>query len=83
LTSLSNVPVIICKEPVIGRYFRSFLGWGWVEYKSSYVVGYSDGTAEMLLPDQFQALDLTGFVPLASLGVEGLHVHFDEKSFKP
>jgi hypothetical protein len=76
-------PVILCKQPVMSRFERSFCGWRWSEHKSVFFVGYSDGTTARLLPEQFNKLDLTGFVPLSSLGIDGFHVCFDERSFKP
>jgi len=79
----SPEPVIVCKQPVLYSFPRTFFGWSWRESKSVFAVGYSDGTTEMISPEQFHNLDLNAFVPLSSLGVEGFHVRFDDRSFKP
>jgi hypothetical protein len=76
-------PVIVCKQPVLYSFQRSFLSWSWRERRSVHAVGYSDGTTEMISPERFHNLDLNAFVPLSSLGVEGFHARFDERSFKP
>ncbi len=82
LKAVDPEPVIICRQSVQASVARSFLGWNWWGHKTAFVAGYSDGTIEFLSPAQFKKLDLSGFAPLSSLGVEGFHVRFEEQSPK-
>lgn len=81
--SSNREPVIICKQQVNYSFPRFFLGWSWWEHKSVFAVGYSDGTTDVISPEEFQKLNLNGFVPLSSLGIEGFYARFDERSLKP
>ncbi len=72
--------VIVCKQPVEAAVLQSFLGWRWLAHKTGFVAVYSDGTTDLLSPAQFKQLDLSSFIPLSSLGVEGFHVRFKEQS---
>ena len=83
LNSSNREPVIVCKQQVNYSFPRFFLGWSWWEHKSVFAVGYSDETTGVISPKEFQNLNLNSFVPLSSLGIEGFHARYDERSFQP
>lgn len=84
LHASNREPVIVCKQQFYFRRPANSFGckYGWL--KPAFAVGYSDETTGLVSQEDFNSLDLSGFVPLSSLGVEGFHVLFtNEELPKP
>jgi hypothetical protein len=55
---------IVCRQQFYYPRMKNSLGWSYGRLKPAYVVGFSDGKAELISQEQFSSLTTDGFIPL-------------------
>lgn len=75
-TKTSRIVAIVC-EKSFGNVPQPTL-WNFYRKNPAHAVGYSEGSAGLISPAEFKALDLTGFIHLSSLGT-----NFSGQSIQP
>ena len=69
-------PVIVCKRQFYLLFGKNLFGCSFGWHKPVFAVGYPDETVKLISKREFNRLDLRGFVPLSSLGIQGFRVNF-------
>jgi hypothetical protein len=70
---LKPEPAILCKQQFYYPRFKNSFGCSYSQLKPAFVIGYSDGTTALISQEQFTNLNLSGFIPLSSIGIEDKH----------